>query len=211
MTALPDPSEFVPHAQFARQSPVLARPAVSEHYWGYEISKRIQVIDLAVLTRAVAGFLTIACFVSAIMVWLVPAMAFTGDVMMGKALASVGMACLGSLMFRFVGRGTRMRVQVDTSVGEIREVVSGMFGSTIVLSNYGLDAIEAVDVAVSRKDPAFGQLHVALKDGPVLPVGDGSVVGLGPLRDKIANDCGLESNAPKRSAIWSGPLAGMAA
>lgn len=101
MTALPDPSEFVPHAQFARQSPVLARPAVSEHYWGYEISKRIQVIDLAVLTRAVAGFLTIACFVPAIMVWLVPAMAFTGDVMMGKALASVGMACLGALMFRF--------------------------------------------------------------------------------------------------------------
>lgn len=211
MTALPDQSDFVSKAPFAQGSPVFMRPNVRDHFWGYEISRSVHVIDLAGLARGAAILFTISAFTAAWLVWLVPAMAFAGDALIAKALASFVLICLGVVLIRIASRSTRVRVQIDTSVGEVREVVRGMFGTTIVLSRYGLDTVEDVSVATSRTDPTFGQVHLSMKHGETIPVGDGVVMALRPLRDRIAGDCGFEVRESPRVAIWGGPVMGSAA
>lgn len=207
MTAIPDPTGFAKIAKSAHQSPAFIRPSVRDHYWGYEILKSEQIVDLGVLARGAAILAMLAAFAACALVWLVPAMAFAGSAMVAKALASVMFVCFGFAMMRFAARGTLVRVQVDTSTGELREVVDGMFSSVIELSRYGFDAVEAVRVVPSKAEPTFGQIQVTLKQGKTIPVGDGAIMALHPLRERLASDCGLELEKASRPAIWTGPLA----
>lgn len=211
MTALPDQSDVVLKAQFAQSSPIFVRPNVRDHFWGYEVSRSVHVIDLAGLARGAAILFTISAFIAACLVWLVPAMAFAGDAIFAKTLASFVFICLGVVLIRIAGRSTRVRVQIDTSTGEVREVVSGMFGTTIVLSRYGLDTVKGVSVVTSRTDPTFGQIHLSMKYGDTIPVGDGVIMALRPLRDRLAGDCGFDVRESPRVAIWGGPVMGSSA
>ena len=166
-----------------------------------------QVIGIAVLMRAMSGLFAGATFVAALGVWLVPAMAFVATAFTAKMTISVLLMCVAFMLARVAARGTRVRIQVDTAVGELREVVDGSFGAGGVLAQYGLDAVEAVEIISSQVNRSFGQIQIRIKGiGPV-PAGDGALSALTPLRNRIAQDCGLEESGPVRAAVWSGPLA----
>ncbi len=208
MTALTDPKQFTSNEQGAlSRTGHLRRPNVVEHHWGYAISPNEHVIDLAVFLRSAAGLLMVSCFIAALGIWLVPAAAFIGEVLIVKAMASILLTCSGALLMSFVARGTRVRVQVNTANGEILEVVDGLFGKEVVLACHGMDAVERVDVVESSMDPAFGQIQVVIKDVGPIASGDGAVLVLNGLRDRLALDCGLDQGASARRAIWCGPLA----
>lgn len=207
MTALPDPVSFAPKSPKAEPQPMTLQPNITQCYWGYEGKLNEQTFSVADIARLAASVFTIAAFVAACGVWLVPDAAFSGGGLSSKAMACAALLCIGALALRFASRGTRVRVQMDTSNGELREVVDGPFGTDIELSSYGLDTVRLVRVVTSSSNRSFGQIQMTLADGTTLPFADGSSFALRDLRDRIALDCGLMEQGPSRTAIWVGPLA----
>lgn len=205
MTVYPTHTDFIPRT--APLNRVMIRPNVTEHYWGYEVRTNEQVVNIAVLLRAVCGVLTIATVGAALGVWLVPAMAFVGSTFLMKATVSVLLVCVAVVLARVAARGTRIRVQIDRARGELREVVDGPLGSVFVVARYGLDAIEGIDIVPSTTEPSFGQVQVLIKDLGAIAVGDGAIVTLRPLLDRVAYDCGIDDMGVAIPATWSGPLA----
>ncbi|MBU2993717.1 hypothetical protein Q4555_12235 [Octadecabacter sp. 1_MG-2023] len=206
MTATPDPCHFVEAAVSPQLKPY-GRPQVSEVYWGYETKMNEQVIDLSVLARGVVSIFAVAAFIAAVAVWIMPAMSFTGSAFLAKLFISLGALVVGAFCGRHAFRGTRVRVQIDTNVGELRQVIKGATGGEITLSRHGLDTVKSVDVVSSRGDSSFGQVQITLTSRMVLAVADGAVATLYPLRDRLAHDCGIIQGGTARPAVWTGPLA----
>ena len=134
-------------------------------------------------------------------------MAFVATAFSSKLTVSIVLMIATVLLARIAARGTQVRVQIDTSTGELREVVDGAFGGNLVLSTYGLDAVEAVEVVESTENRGFGQVQIQVRGANVISAGDGAVSALAVLRDRIANDCAIEVSGPVREAVWGGPLA----
>ena len=192
MTAQPNISDFLTTSTSASKQPVFMRPNVTEHFWGFEVRPNEQVLDLAVLMRALTGFLAGAAFIAALGIWLLPSTAFVESAFSSKLIVSVLLMIGAVLLARVAARGTHVRVQLDTSAGEIREVVDGAFGGNLVLATYGLDAVEAVGVVESAKNRGFGQVQIRVRGANAISAGDGAVSALATLRNRIANDCGLD-------------------
>ncbi len=207
MTAHPDPYSFVSTPPVLTKSDVFMRPNVTERFWGYEISPSEQVIDIAVLLRAMCGFTAVTTFIVAIGVWVMPMMAFSASAVTAKVMVSILLMCLAFVLARIAARGTRVRVQIDTAAGELREVVDGMFGADVVLAHYGFDSVEKIDVIPSRTNSTCGQVQILIKGVGVLPAGEGALVLLGALRSRLATDCGLDIASNAREAVWGGPIA----
>ena len=207
MTAQPHISEFLYTPTPASKQPVFMRPNVTEHFWGFEVRPNEQVFDIAVLMRALTGFFAGAVFIAALGVWLLPSMAFVATAFGSKLIVSVLLMLCTVLLARVAARGTQVRVQFDTSAGELREVVDGAFGGRLVLATYGLDAVQAVEVVESSENRGFGQIQIRVQGAGAISAGDGAISALAVLRNRIANDCGLENSGPVRVAVWGGPLA----
>lgn len=211
MTAQPHPDIFTGTYADEQQARILLRPNVREHFWGYEVRPNEQIIGIAFLFRSICGLLSVSSLASVIGVWLVPAVSFFGDVMIAKTMATLLFLSLAFVSGRMAARGSQVRVQIDTSVGEFREVVDGPVGKDIVLARYGFDAVENIDVAFARPNNELGQVQVTFKgEGKAkvrIAVGDGMAASLGPLRSRLASDCGLEVIGSSRDAVWNGPMA----
>jgi len=184
------------------------RPSVTDHFWGFEVRPNELVIDVAVLMRVLTALFAGATFITALGIWLIPSMALADTAFNLKLAYSIFMMLMTVLLARVAVRGTQVRVQFDTSVGEVREVVDGAFGGRLVLARYGLDAVEAVEVVESRENRGFGQVQIRLRGANAISAGDGAVSALAVLRNRIANDCGLELSGPVRGAVWRGSSAG---
>jgi len=134
-------------------------------------------------------------------------MVFAGSAALSKLALSGALLVLGVFLARIAARGTRVRVQVDTANGELREVIDGAFGAVHTIANYGIDSVRLVNVVSSTKEPSFGQVQLTIEGRGVIPVGDGAVLTLRSLRDRLAHDCGVSDDDAARVAIWTGPLA----
>ena len=207
MTALPDPTDFATSNTQPAAHAAGLRPKVSEQFWGYEVAMNEQTVNSAVIVRFAVGLLTIGSFVASVGVWLMPASVFGETILSSTLMASVLFFCVSAMLFQIAGRSTRVRVQFDTSVGEVREVVKGPLGGDIVLARYGIDTVSAAHLVESAQERGFGQIQLVLKDGKRIPVGDGALTALRDLRAKIADDCGFESDRGALPAVWSGPHA----
>ncbi|MCW1951103.1 MAG: hypothetical protein KIH44_007035 [Octadecabacter sp.] len=207
MTVQPHTTDFINPSARVTPTNLFMRPNVTEHFWGYEVRANEQVFDIAVLMRALSGFFAAAAFIAALGVWLLPSMVFAASAFGTKLTVSVALMCCVLLLARVAARGTQVRIQFDTSAGEVREVVDGAFGTGLVLARYGLDAVEAVEVVGSREHRSFGQVQIRISGIGAVAAGDGAISALSVLRDRIANDCGLESAGPLREAVWGGPWA----
>lgn len=207
MTAFPNTPHTIRASAFEISHEVIMRPNVREHYWGYEVRSNQHVLTIAQLMRATFGLIAVATGVAALGVWFIPEMAFVGEATTTKALSFILLVALSLFMAKLAARGTRVRVQIDTAKGELREVVDSAFGGSVVLARYGLDAVEAVEVVASQADPSFGQVQLTMNGLGTIAVGDGAVTMLGPLCDRLRGDCNTEPTEAAQPAIWSGPLA----
>jgi hypothetical protein len=211
MSTHPDPIDFAnlnteSYQARSNHDPMSMRPNVTEHFWGYEVRPNEKLVNISVLLRAIYGFLTVATLIASLGVWLLPATVFGAQALVTKMTVSLLLICAAWVLARVVARGSCVRVQIDTAVGEVREVVDGLFQRDIVLAHYGFDAIDAVDVIAARSSASFGQVQISIKGiGPV-PVGDGSPLLIAALRSRLASEFGLENVHPVREAVWGGPL-----
>jgi hypothetical protein len=94
MSTHPDPIDFAdlttePYQARSNQDSMSMRPNVTEHYWGYEVRPNEQLVDIAVLLRAICGFLTVATLIAAVCLWLLPATVFGAQALVTKMSVSL--------------------------------------------------------------------------------------------------------------------------
>lgn len=204
MTALPDPNEFITTMGMNTDSGAQLHPDIRERFWGYEVRATKLTNLRATCIRLVAIGMALVFALFGIAALVLPMPAYSG-VMGSQWAVAVTSLSLAAIAAHVCSLHRSVRVQIDTSTGEIREVVDSRFGAELVLARYGMDAVSAVEVIASARNPALGQVHVRVKGQGVVPVGDGAISALRPLRDMLSADCGLDrDDAP--AAVWSGPL-----
>ena len=200
MTAYPNPLEFASSTPRSGAINMVLHPNVEEQFWGYELRMNETTLSLATLWRAVAGFGAAVALVTAMGLLIVSA----DNGLFTLVVAGFFFAIAG-LCGNAARRGTQVRIQIDTSKGEVREVVDTKMGGVEVLTSYGMDAVRAVRLVGSRKENGFAQIHAEIEGYGPIPLADGAIAPLRLLRDRIAADCGLDTEH-KREAEWAGPL-----
>ena len=205
MTVLPDQNEFTTTMDLNAANGIQLHPDVRDRYWGYEVrmtqgrSGGISIVRLA----AYAASLWFAVVGVMMLIWPIANLTSVSGVHSALAVTAF---CLSAIAAHICALHCPVRVQIDTSTGELREVVDRRFGGEVVLACYGLDAVARVEVVASDKVSSLGQGHVCINGYGVVPIGGGALSALRPLRDRLAAECGLD-NDDARPAVWTGPIA----
>ena len=181
----------------------LAKPSsfsMEETYWGYIVrSGRGPALGVA-LAQAASFFLG-ACFLTAAVgILVLPTLIFDGDFGAFRIGASTLLGSVAIYLLWFASRGSQPELHVDTSVGEIREVISNRAGKPTTVGCYGFDTIggvfleekEGSDIAslVLRYRNTVQTVHVA----------DGTEAQLISLRDQLARDLMVEPKVTRERA-----------
>ena len=181
---------------------------LAETYWGYIIRTSQRAPMGLKLGQAVAGMAGFGCMALAGSLWIVPGASFDGEVMLMKLMGSALLLMLGALLLWFANRGTDVEWHVDTTRGEIREVLQNRAGRPSLLSSYGFDAFGGVvidRVSLRGKLPS-GHACLVLRLGnsaQYLPLAMASEDILAPLRDRLGRDMIMDQRAanPGTSAL----------
>ncbi|SEW03973.1 hypothetical protein SAMN04488515_0772 [Cognatiyoonia koreensis] len=185
---------------------------LDETYWGYIIrSNDGPGFSIAVL-QGLAMFFG-ACFIAvAIGLMVVPqAMSGSLDIMM-RGVAAILFSGVAALLLWFATRGVQTELQIDNSLGEVREVMRNRAGKSTLVGRYGFDAIGAVflDRAVGGKDEAALMLRYR-NTSQVLPVARGSVTALEALRNRLGQDLIIDLVEPGKVVATEAPVEKQAA
>ena len=145
MTALPDINAFGRSGLGYSQSPS-SRDVISvdETFWGYIVKGSSRVPSRVLIITGLAWLMAVGFTVAALGLWIIPATVFAGIALTTKSSASILMVCMAAILLRYASRGTQAEMQVDTVLGEVREVVRNSAGRSTLIGRYGFDAIETV-------------------------------------------------------------------
>ncbi len=161
---------------------------VEDTYWGYIVrSKRGPA--LGVLVSQVVSYFFGACFLTACFgILLMPTMMFDGGFGAIRIGAATLMGAVAAYLLWFASRGTRAELQVDNSVGEIREVIRNRAGRPTTVGCYGFDTIGGVFM---EEDAESGLSNLVLRyrnTVQTVPVAEGTEAQLIRLRDRLGQD-----------------------
>ena len=188
--------------------PAMERQALYEidtSYWGYTI-RSIETPPMAlVFAQAAAWMIGVACLISTLGLWLIPSAGATVGVVGMKLGATVLSLSLSAFCLWFASRGTDSETQIDTQLGEVREVVRNRTGQSTLIGRYGFDAIGSVFIEMQgrgrRKQSTEGVLVLRYRNtAQTLRIAAGSLGTLAPLRDRLGRDLMLGSVSAKRDA-----------
>jgi len=184
-------------------TPVLARGEfaaatpcheVEETHWGY-IVRSTEATPIALVAAQVASWgIGVSLVVAAGAMWVMPAGPGRAEAPGMSIALSVLMLGVGALCLWYASRGVTSELQVDTKLGEVREVVRNRAGRPTPIGRYGFDAIGGVyiDVAAKgarRERDARGALVLRYRNtAQTLHVARGDLGTLAPLRDRIGRD-----------------------
>jgi hypothetical protein len=199
MSNMPSSEEFAGAVASGSTDATAVRLQIDETYWGYII--RTEEADPALL---VIGQLVAWCFgagfaVAALGLWMIPAMTFGGDALSMRLGASVVFGAMSFLLLWFASRGARTELQVDTSLGEVREVVRNRAGRATLLGRYGFDSIGGI--FLDRKTGKSGEACLVMRyrnTAQVLPVARGPQAHLERLRDRMGRDLLVDVSTRRR-------------
>ncbi len=162
---------------------------IDETYWGYIIRSE-EPDPVHIVIGQVIAWMTGACFaVVALGLWVLPSMAFGIGVLSMKLAASTVLGCMAALFLWFASRGGRTELQVDTSLGEIREIVRNRAGRSSLIGCYGFDSIGSV--FLDRSVGKNGEANLVMRyrnTTQVVPVAHGPMTMLETLRDRLGRD-----------------------
>lgn len=169
----------------------LAQPtsfSVEDVYWGYAIrSGRGPSLGI-VLAQGVSYFFG-ACFLTAAIGLLVlPTVMFDGDLGVMRIGTAVLFGAVAAYLLWFASRGTRAEVHVDTSVGEVREVICNRAGKPTTVGSYGFDTISGVFLEQNEETGASTLVLRYRNTSQTVAVAEGTKAQLIPLRDRLAHD-----------------------
>ena len=203
MTAYPDPTHLTAYSAQRMNQGLPLHPDVREEFWGYTLRMTERSVSAATVVRAMSGLGFVVFLSATISVWMLKSAGLAGS---GSGLLPAVLVTLGWISWSVFRRATPVRVQIDTYAGELREVIDLPFGGVEVLACHGFDAVLDVCVVASTLKDGFGQIRVSFADSETVPVAAGAISALRPLRDRLAQDMGVEAEQ-RREAVWSGPLA----
>lgn len=162
---------------------------VDETYWGYVVQSTEPPSALTVITQALASFFGAAFVVASLMMWAMPSQLASDDSVMFRLAASVLTASAAALLLWYASRGTRVQVQIDRSLGEVREVVINRSSRATLLGRYSFDEIGSVFLDRHGRRDSRATLMLRLgNSAQKVPVVSGEELMIEPLQLRIARD-----------------------
>jgi hypothetical protein len=161
--------------------------SVEDTFWGYQIqSARVPAMGL-VLAQSLSYFLGACFMIAAVSIVAAPLLFMGESVGVIRIVASVLFAAAAFYLLWFASRGSQTEIHVDTSVGEIRQVISNRAGKPTTVGAYGFDAIGGVHIIDAQGQMSLLVLQYRDTDRQV-SVAEGLEAQLIPLRDRMAQD-----------------------
>ncbi|WP_341366362.1 hypothetical protein [Yoonia sp. BS5-3] len=178
------------HDAMAKQSSF----AVEDMYWGYAIRSGSGPSFGVALAQAVCFFFGVCLLTAAVGILVLPALFFDG----GFGAMRLGSAALfgafSAYLLWFASRGTQSEVHVDTSVGEIREVICNRAGKPSTVGSYGFDTIGGIHLEPA-KDNGVATLFLRYRNtSQTVCVAEAPEAQLVGLRDRLAQDLMVNIN-----------------
>lgn len=203
MTAMPDVREFdvsAPGVTAATQGAVYV---IDPAHWGYTVRSLAQVPLSLRAMQALCWLLGAGFLMAAIGMWVAPMMIVATPVIGFKVGATILCGAMAFFLMWFASRGVHSELQVDTALGELREVVRNRAGEPTLIGRYGFDAIGGVFLDRTDQYERLPEGHAWLmlryrNTAQVLPVLKGPEAMLEPLRDRLGRDLMVE---PRRAAM----------
>lgn len=199
MTDTFDPNVGTPVSkELAAKAP---RFELDETYWGYIIRGNDGPgFSIAVL-QGLAMFVGASFIAVALGLLLVPQMLSGSVDLLMRAVAAVLFGATAVFLLWFATRGVETEIQIDNTLGEVREVVRHRAGQSTLVGRYGFDAIGGVflDRSVGGKGEAALMLRYR-NTSQVLPVARGSIPALEALRNRLGQDLILDVVEPGKAA-----------
>ena len=187
-----------------------AQFAVDDTYWGYIVRSTEPASLPLVVLQVVAWVVGVSFCLATLGFWTLPSTVFQGPVIGMKLGASVVTGASAAFCLWFASRGTDSEIQIDTKLGEIREVVRNRAGRPTLIGRYGFDSIGDVTieygVARSRRGVSEGELVLRYRNSDErLHVARGALARLGWLRDRVGSDLMLSGRKAqaRRSVLAS--------
>ncbi|MEY1555159.1 hypothetical protein AB3Y40_05945 [Yoonia sp. R2331] len=173
--------------------------AVDETYWGYIIRNTEGPKIGTVVLQAASMFFGAAFVAAGLGLLLLPEVLAGAVDLTIRAMAAVIFFGLAAYLLWFASRGTESELQIDTSLGEVREVVRNRAGRSTLIGRYGFDSIGGV--FLDRANAPRNQAVLVLRyrnTAQTLPVVGGRIDALEPLRDRLGRDMMMDA-VPRRA------------
>jgi len=175
-------------ADFAGEMAKPSTFSVEDTYWGYMVrSGRGPSIGVAA-GQALSFFFGVCLLTSALGILILPTLFFDGELGAMRIGSAALFGAMAAYLLWFASRGTRAEVHVDTSLGEIREVICNRAGRPTTVGAYSFDAIGGVYL---EEHPTRGLSQIVLRYQNTqhdVSVAEGTEAQLLPLRDRLAHD-----------------------
>ena len=170
---------------------------IDETYWGYIIRSKDGPGLSIVLLQGLAMFFGACMLAVAVGLLIVPQM-MTGSLdLTMRGMAAVFFTAAAVFLLWFGTRGVETELQIDNTLGEVREVLRNRTGKSTLVGRYGFDAIGGV--FLDRNVGSQGEAGLMLRyrnTTQVLPVARGSVAALEALRNRLGQDLILDLHEP---------------
>jgi hypothetical protein len=178
-----------------------SRFEVDETYWGFIIrGKDGPGLSVAIL-QGLSMFFGACMLAVAIGLVIVPQM-MTGSVdMTFRIMAAVFFLATAAFLLWFGTRGVETELQIDNTLGEVREVLRNRTGKSTLIGRYGYDTINSIylDRSAGRhKNEATLMLRFR-NSNQLLPVARGSIPALEALRNRLGQDLILDLHEPGKT------------
>ena len=173
--------------------------AVDETYWGYVVRDTEAESAWVQVAQGAAWFAGICFCIATLGLWAMPMTQFDAGLMPMKLGATCIMAGIAVYLLWFASRGTHGELQIDTSLGELRELVRNQAGRPTLLGRHGFDAIGGV--MIDRTTLRKGRACLVLRYGntaQLMPVAWGVESELTALRDRMGHDMMIRPAHPLR-------------
>ena len=169
----------------------LARPTsfeVEDTFWGY-IVRSGQRPPLGVVVSQVVSFFVGACFLTAAVgMLIVPTLMLDAELAVLRLGVATVFAAFAIYLLWFASRGTRTELNVDNSLGEIREVIRNRAGGQTDIGVYGFDAIGGIFLELDE-DTGHSNLVLRYRNtARTIHVAEGTEAQLIGLRDRLGLD-----------------------
>jgi len=173
--------------------------SVDETYWGYIVQKGDGPATPTVILQGMSMFMGASFAAAALGLLLAPHL-ITGstDIIM-RSGASVLFGAIAAYLLWFASRGSQSEIQIDNTLGEVREVVRNRAGKPSLIGRYGFDSIGGVFLDRANAKGTRAVLMLRYRNtAQTLPVATGPESELVSLKDRLGRDLMLEQRSGAR-------------
>lgn len=174
--------------------------SVEDIYWGYIIRSGRRPGTAIMLAQGVSFFFGACLLSAAVGMLLLPTSMFDAGLGTMRMGAAVLFAAIALYLLWFASRGSVPELHVDTSTGEIREVIVNRVGRPSTVGCYGFDSIGGIFM---EEDTETGMATLILRyrnTAQTVFVAEGTVAQLIPLRDRLGRDLMVDAKTGQSRA-----------